>query len=487
MRLHLFIGLAVAGIFAAGCARMEPPAAPVLPETWRNAPRGPAEAGDRLVWPARWWESFNDPLLSDMVAGALDASPGIVAAAARLEAARALLRPIEANARPRLDASTQLRGESRLAGRDGRSSILDSRGSVSNDLVSSSESSSTGRNSVIRQAGFDASWEIDLFGRLAASRAAGEAEVEIAATDLSDARVTLVAEIVRSFADLRAAQRQMQLQAQQVALRERLAALAARRQKAGIGTDAEVERADAAKAEAVIRLAERAEAVSNALLRLAVLAGTTTPDQRLSIPAAPLRPARMALDALPADLLRNRPDIRRAEARVAEAMARVGIAQSEMLPRLSLTGSLTTAANVSGKLLPGPVTFLSGGPALTVPLFDWGGRRATRDARLAESRAMIEDHRRAVLEGYADAEAAIARLETARQRTDAAGQVRARAARAAARAARLRDAGLTAQDEEFETAAALLEADIEETEAQRAEAIAVAALLKALGGGPPNP
>lgn len=482
MRLPLLIGLAVAGVTMAGCARLEPPAPPALPDAWLNRSFGQRAAAVQEAWPDRWWEGFGDPLLSDMVAEALAAGPSVAAAAARLEAARALMRPAEVAGRPRINGSAQIRGDSRLDGRGGGGS-LESRATIPTGLSAASDSLETDRNTMIRTAGFDATWEIDLFGRLAADRAAGAAETQVATAELAAARVTLTSEMVRGFADLRAAQRQRQLLEELAANRERLRALAARRRDAGIGPDAEVERADGARVEAASQLLQQEEAVRGALLRLAVLAGGATPDPRLSMPAAPLRPARMALASLPADLLRNRPDVQRAEARIAAAAAQVGIAQADMLPRLSLTGSLISGANLIGNQLSGPLTILSGGPGLTIPLFDWGGRRAVRDARVAAWRAAVEERRLAVLDGYAEAEAAIGRLETACRRTDAAALARDRAARAAARAAKLQEAGLTAEDEGFEAAVAVLNAGIEEAEALRSEAIAVAALFKALGGG----
>jgi NodT family efflux transporter outer membrane factor (OMF) lipoprotein len=480
--IGLIIGMVLAGATLAGCVRLAPPEPPALPDAWRNGAFGQRAAGVPEAWPERWWEGFGDPLLPTMVTEARAAGPSVAAAAARLEAARALMRPVEVAGRPRINGSAQIRGDSRLDGRGGGGS-LESRASIPTGLSAASESLETDRNTAIRTAGFDASWEIDLFGRLAADRAAGAAEAEIATADLAAVRVTLTSEIVRGFADLRAAQRQTQLLGELAALRERLQALAARRRDAGVGPDAEVERADGARVEAASHLSRQEEAARDALLRLAALAGGATADPRLSTPAEPLRPRRMALASLPADLLRHRPDVRRAEARVTAAAAQVGIAQADMLPRLSLTGSLISGANLIGNQLSGPLTILSGGPGVTIPLFDWGGRRAVRDARVAAWRAAVEDHRLAVLDGYAEAEAAIGRLETASRRTDAAALARDRAARAAARAAKLQEAGLTAEDEAFEAAAAVLSAEIEEAEALRSEAIAVAALFKALGGG----
>ena len=483
MRLSLLIGLVIGlDMGLAGCARLEPPEPPALPAAWRSSVTIPATAGVQATWPDPWWEGFGDPLLPALVTDALAAGPSVAAAAARLEAARALMRPAEVAGRPRLTGSAQIRGDSRLDGRGGAGS-LESRTPIPSAFSAAGDSQETDRNTLIRTAGFDASWEIDLFGRLAADRSAGEAETEVATADLAAARVALASEMVRAFADLRAAQRQSQLLAEMAALRDRLQALAARRRDAGVAADAEVDRADGARVEAGAQLLQQEAATRDALLRLAVLAGRAAPDPRLAMPAEPLRTARMALASLPADLLRHRPDVRRAEARIAAAAAQVGIAQADMLPRLSLTGSLISGANLIGNQLSGPLTILSGGPSLTIPLFDWGARRAVRDARLAGWRAAVEDHRLAVLDGYADAEAAIGRLETAYRRTDAAALTRDRAARTAARAATLQKAGLAAEDEAFEAAAALLNAEMEEAEALRSEAIAAAALFKALGAG----
>jgi outer membrane protein, multidrug efflux system len=493
MRPRHLILMALASVVA-GCDRLDPPATiapPGLPVAWRSMPPGSVSPGSpdasaSAVRPERWWDGFDEPILSELVADALAANPGVASAVARLEAARALMRPAEAAARPRIDATARLQGERRLAGRDG-AAALESRSALPTALGSTGGATGADRATIVRQAGFDASWEIDLFGRVAAGRTAAEADADVASADLAAARATLAADVVRAFVDLRAARTQERLLAEQVGLHGRSAVLASRRRDAGLATDAEVERAEDRLGAAVTRQSAQQEAAETASIRLAVLTGRTSPEASWSQPVGPLRPPRTASASLPADLLRDRPDVRRAEARVLAAAAQVGIAQADLLPRLSLTGSLTAGANVVGNLLSGPVTVLTGGPALTIPLFDRNDRRALRDARMAGWRAAIEDHRLTILDGYADAEAAIARLGTARLGTDTADQTLQRSTRAEERATRQRAAGLSPEDEAIEAATARIAATIETMEARRMEAMAVVALFMALGTGPPPP
>src|SRR6185312_6319848 len=162
------------------------------------------------------------------------------------------------------------------------------------------------------------------------------------------------------------------------------------------------------------------------------------------------------VESVPADLLRTRPEIRYAETQVLKAAGELGIAKADMYPRLALGSSLTFAALVKGRTRLGDVnnTFAIG-PIINIPLFDWGQRRAVRDAREDQLQAALIAYRQAVLQGAAEVESDLAALHAAGQKLQSA------------------DAKL-----------ALSESELDREQARLAHGLAFVALYKALGGAP---
>lgn len=150
----------------------------------------------------------------------------------------------------------------------------------------------------------------------------------------------------------------------------------------------------------------------------------------------------MAIAAVPADLVRTRPEIAAAEQGVLQAAAEAGVARADLYPRLSLTGALTLTGDILGAPVGGRTLRLGGGPALSLPLFDWGARRAVvtaRDAQLAEA---VAAYRQAVLDGVAEVEDALTTLQSARARIAELSAAVAAARRASANADRVSSSGL---------------------------------------------
>jgi outer membrane protein, multidrug efflux system len=235
------------------------------------------------------------------------------------------------------------------------------------------------------QLGFDAAWEVDIFGGARRTVEAADATVQARQEDRHAVLVTLQAEVARNYVELRSFQRQRALAEHNLELQNQTLALTRDRLKNGVGSDLDVSRATALveATAAEVPLYDRGE--WQALHRLVVL--TQEPLEKLldlrapgSIPAAPAT----VMAGVPADLLRRRPDIRRAERELAAAAARVGVAEADLYPKLSLTGVFSLQSASIEDLWNWRSRMFSLGPALSWPIFEGGRLHAVVAVRHAQ-------------------------------------------------------------------------------------------------------
>lgn len=439
----------------AGCA--VPPPAPVasqaeLPAEWASpgAPDPTAPVPDL----ANWWRVLGGDELDHLVRRALEGNPGLAAATQRVRAARSLLVPAEASLQPALRAGT------------GAAPNPDSRSSWF-------------------QAGFDARWEPGLFGRAEAVRTQAQAELGAVAADLAAARVTLVAEVVRTWLEVNAAHVRVAGLERMLALqRERLRLWQVRR-RAEQSAPEEPARARIALGEDEAARIEAALAEQVGRQRLALLLGdhATLPELQGVAPAVDLAALRIA--AVPADLLRTRPEIRRAEQRVLKAAGAAGEARADLYPRLALGGLLSASLALQGSAT-GWHSTLAAGPVIDMPLFDWGARRARVDARDAELQAALLDYRQGVLESMTDVQVAMLGLRAQADRAEVLRRSQAELVRIAGAAATRERLGLADGIERLGAELAVLQGEAALGQARLAQALAFVALYKALGGGDPG-
>jgi multidrug efflux system outer membrane protein len=221
------------------------------------------------------------------------------------------------------------------------------------------------------------------------------------------------------------------------------------------------------------------------LQQLALLLGRTTPQAAWSTPASAPELGDLRIASAPADLLRTRPEIQRAENEVLKAAGELGLANADRWPRIGLGGSLTYAAKVIGHSrlsdADGIVTF---GPAIEIPLFDWGMRKAVAHARNNDLSASVLAYRQAVLEAVAEAETALATLAHDRERVSALERGLASLHKADHANATLQRLGLADAFDRTRSTDALLQAQLDISQAQQARSVAFIALYKALGGAP---
>ncbi|RMF20534.1 MAG: efflux transporter outer membrane subunit [Deltaproteobacteria bacterium] len=335
------------------------------------------------------------------------------------------------------------------------------------------------------KAGFDAAWEIDLFGRQRRAVEQADALLEAAEAHRDDALVSIIAEVAREYIELRILQKRLDVARANVHIQRETADLVAQRRDAGLASDVEVAQARAQLERSRSRLPALQAAAERTMHRLSVLLGRPPEalaaelEQHRDLPRAP---SGIAL-GMPSSLLQRRADVRAAERELAAATAAVGVATAELFPRFSLSAALGLESQDPADLLRRGSTAWTLASGTRWPVFDAGRARARvriADARGEQALARFEQ---TVLRAFEDVENAVSGLVRSRERSVAL----ARAAAAAKRAAELArerhrsglvdflavlDAERTAQSVEDELAVSRGE-----------ELTSCIALYKALGGG----
>ncbi|MEO6688261.1 MAG: efflux transporter outer membrane subunit [Dokdonella sp.] len=444
-------------IALAGCASVPLPTLPVeTPAAWRQQARA---TGARAPDLRGWWKAFEDPQLDRLVDAALADNLTIRQAALRIDASRALAGTANAAFQPQLSAHT-----------------------FSEPAPDSSAS--------YFQMGFDARWELGLFGRAQSRARVTAGDLGIAESDLQSARVSVIAEVVRSYIEFRGARLRLALFEQVAATANEKSTLVATRQRLRLASARELALTQAEAATAEAALVEPRLAIDNARRRIGVLLARSEDAAGFIDDDAPMRGRSedidsVGVDSMPADLLRTRPEIHRAENEVLKTAGELGLARADLYPRLGLGGALTYASKVIGHTrlsdADGIITF---GPAIEIPLFDWGARRAIVTARDAELSASLLAYRQAVLEGVAEAQTALTTLERQRERLAALQRARESLERSDVSSETLHRLGLADSIELATSRSTLLQARIEIVQAQQQCDIAFVALYKALGGAP---
>jgi outer membrane protein TolC len=259
------------------------------------------------------------------------------------------------------------------------------------------------------------------------------------------------------------------------------------RQRLQLAAPAAVDQAAAASAQAEAALAAPRQAIDASAQRLAVLLGREQPDPAWLQPAPPPELGAWRLGATPADLLRTRPEIARAEADVLRAAGELALAHADMFPSIGIGGSLVWATDINNnhRFSTTPNAIASLGPIISIPLFDWGMRVAAHHASAHQLKASVLAYRQAVLQGVAEVETALGSLhqESERERHD---QAAWQALQHADQVLRQRVAlHLDSPLQQIDGRIAATQAALELDDARAARALAYVALFKALGGAPP--
>jgi NodT family efflux transporter outer membrane factor (OMF) lipoprotein len=457
-----------------------------IPPSWTKTGLAPAGATPSMATtqPASdaWWESFHDPELTSLIHKAAAANLDLKESAIRIAEAREQRQITAAAELPTLSGNASYTN-TRISETTAQGSLFNSFGGHAQGLPVKIPSFPNPYNQY--QLGFDASWEPDLFGGVHRSVEAAEADTVAQEEEARDALVSLEAEVARDYIDLRAAQAQLAVTARNIATQQETRALAEQRFRAGLGTALDVTNAEAQVRSTRSQSPPFSRSVASDINQLSELLarepGALTAELETAKPVPPV-PAQVPV-GLPGDLLRRRPDIRAAEARLHAATARVGVAVAQLFPSVTFDVPFGTQAETFPSLADWASRFYSIGPALTLPIFEGGKLRANiKLADLEEDEAAM-DYARIVLNAVHEVENALVAYGTEQRRRDA----------LQATLAQNRDAFTLAQQRYRSGVTTFLDVlDVERSEEQTELALAVSnaavstdlvALYKALGGG----
>ena len=336
----------------------------------------PAKVLDRSRFESTWWKQFDDPVLDQLVQASLQGNRDLRVAFARLKAARAI------------------------------------REDVSNDdlpVVTSRASSEIGKGQIPGQTdsrvnqerydlGLDMAWELDLFGRIQRQIEASRAQEDAAQADLQQLQVSLIAELVDAYGQLRGAQLREKIALANLKTQQDSRSITVTLRDTGVGNELDVVRADARLAAVEATVPQLQAEQVRARNRIATLLGER-PDS-LSVDLSPKQLPAIA-KALPVgdpgELLRRRPDIRSAERQLAAATANVGVATADLFPRVSLSGFLGFTAGRGSQIGSSAANAWGLGPSITWAAFDLGSVRARLRGAKADADGALANYEQQVL------------------------------------------------------------------------------------------
>ncbi|MCB1624348.1 MAG: TolC family protein [Pseudomonadales bacterium] len=411
------------------------------------------------------WASFNEPELDALIVRAEQENRGIVQALARLDQARALRGQTIFGLLPTVTASAD-RQRSEPSGRD--------------PFLPPGQGATT-----VYRAGFDASWEIDVFGGARRAAEATRRDFEAAAADQAAVRLATVAEVVQTWFALRGAEQRLAIQRRNLANLQEDGRIFEARLEAGRGTALDTARQRSLLASVAAQIPGIEAEVVKQEQRLAVLTVlpiTELRDKWLAANKSLPAPPSLVATGSPQAWLKRRPDVAAAERRLAGATARIGVEQADFLPRLSLTGSFGYTAQARGELFESATQRLSYGPTLSWSFLDFGRvRQRVRGAR-ARAREALAYYDETVLRALEDTENALAGYRAATATLQALDEGLA-AAREAAQIARARfNAGASDYLPVLDAERTQLDFEDRFTQAAVARATSLAILYKALAG-----
>jgi multidrug efflux system outer membrane protein len=418
---------------------------------------GAARAGVSATDLSAWWQRFDDPAITTLITQALDANPSVKAAQAAVLQARAQADVQQAGLGPKLGASA------------------------------SAQRSQSGNNGASNrfQAGFDASWEPDIFGGNRAAVDASETDAQASAASLSNAQVSLAAEVASSYINLRGLQTRLVIARSNLATQTETLQITRWRAQAGLVSSLDVEQAVSATEQTQAQLPALQTSVAQALNALAVLTGQAPGTLNAALGnAAPIPPAPAGLTlAFPADTLRQRPDVRAAELRVRSAWSRVAAADAARYPSFGLSGSLGLSSLTLGALTDGASLLKSVLASVSAPLFDGGAAKAQVRVQEAALEQTLATYQGTVLTALQEVEDALVAIQGDRERLMRLQAAATAAANAELLARQRYESGLIDFATVLGTQRTLLSAQDSVATTQTSLSANHVRLYKALGGG----
>ena len=436
-----------------GCGSVPHPDLSIkAPSAWRNTPSSTSTTASHEAW----WTSLKDPMLNEAVDLALRNNLNVAQAYERLNAERALEKATIASHKPRVGMYLG---------------------------PNSSVAFANYRSSTAYLAGFDFIWEVPYTSKKEGERQIAQANVQMALAGMVGARASLVAELVRVYGELRAADQKVQSLKKILAYQQGIEEMFARSVAAGWASQQDVMEAHTALIEAESALSEMNAIRESAVQRLDVLCGLDAPlPQWLNIGENQwqLERAQIPPFAVPVELIMQRPDIQAAAANVAHAAGAVGVSEAELYPKLTVEGAVFYSGTIvrnGSTTKDGLLSFIS--PSLRFPILDWGMAREQKSASEAELRRTILSYRDTVLQAIAETEISIANFNAMDERMARISQESVMLEDAAKRNKAGLNAGYLSPLEAFRAQAKLQERKLVHADQQAAWLAAFAAANKA--------
>jgi NodT family efflux transporter outer membrane factor (OMF) lipoprotein len=471
-----FAILSVTLVLAAGCAVGPDYHAPKVntPANWSEAQLGGET--NSAVQIVEWWKTLNDPELNSLIQRAVAANYDLRIAEGRLHEARALRTGAFFDLGPKIDGSA------------GYTDVRQSRNSLPFNTSGPAGGQITSNylfQTDLYDAHFDASWEIDVFG--GNRRALQEANALLASVeeDRHDVLVSVLAEVARNYIDVRDFQQRLAIANKNIAAEQDAVDIARARFRAGLASELDTKEAEVLLATTQSQIPTLEELLKQAMHRLAVLIGQEPGallDELGAVAPIPAPPAEVPV-GLPSDLLRRRPDVRRAERQLAAATANIGVQTAELFPKFSLTGVAGFQSFSAGDWFSGGSKYWSAGPSVTWRILDYGHVRSQIRTANAEAQQSLALYDKTVLMSLEDVENALVAYSKE--------QVRHRSLQEAVDASRsaveisneLYKNGLTSFLNVVDAERSLYQVEDELVQSQRTVTVNLVALYKTLGGG----
>lgn len=489
-RTSRLVSLALLGTGLAGCAVGPNYEAPQTqaPASWQAAHSGdtqlhPSEGSTRLG--ADWWTLFNDPVLNNLQRRADKASPDLNSAVLRFAQSRMQRQMVAAQRGVDVNASGGVTRQ-RMS-ENGANALMIQR--IAPGASSDEISKVLAQPFTLYQAGFDASWEPDLWGRIRRSVEAADASVAAQQAMLEETRLGVSAELARAYFELRGVQQQIAVANQDIVATEESLQLIQVRADGGLVDDFDVERQRGQLADLRSSLPQLHASESAAINQIGVLIGAEPGSLRDDLkPVAQAAPQTPDLSlGLPSEVARRRPDIRAAEAQLHAATANIGVAVADLYPSIRLGASFGYESADDGKFSDWGSRTWNVGPSLSLPIFDNGRRRSQINLRKLEEQEAAVSYQQTVLKAWQEVDDALSHYGAERQRNQRL-QEKLHSSDVAYGMAKARYAGgMTDFLVELDAQRAYLQSRRDVVDSDTQLRLTLIALCKALGGGTPAP
>lgn len=434
-----------------------------LPANWGEV--GPGGTTNRAAELSQWWKIFDDSVLDSLVERAVTSNYDLKAAEARLRAGRALRGAALADFLPTIDAI----GSYTKARRSQNALSFPVR-LIDTDTY---------------EVGFDATWEIDVFGGKRRAFEAANADLQAIAEDRRSVLVSLLAEIARNYIELRGTQRRIAIARENLRAQAEALQITQQRFSAGLASELDVAQAKAVLAGTKSQVPSLDTAEKQSIHRLSVLLGQPPGALQAELEkAASVPPTPPEVPAgLPSDLLQRRPDVRRSERQLAAATARIGVATAELFPKFSLTGMAGYQSLETANLFSAASQFWSAGPSVRWRLLEYPRLRAQIRAQTAQREQALAQFEQTMLISLEDVENALVGYAKEKERHLALSEEVAASRRALELANQIYAVGRGEFLNVLEAERSLYQAEDALAQSQRTVTLNLVALYKALGGG----